>query len=197
MKNKALFTLITLAGILTSCRSNESAPPHKAALARHSTGLTKQVDDCEDMRGLFFKEDRLSYGGYEVVKLRKKVKLREMAMPIEVSYVVVRKDGKQLAKFDGLYHGAGNATSFGLLPLLGGEQKQLVVSQTIPRGGWHWVATLSPGFRVIFDSSAFKVSAEDFCIKDVNTDGVKEISLRGGNLFIYDEKAGKYLRSKQ
>lgn len=138
----------------------------------------KQLDD------IFVGEDRLSYDGYDVLRLKKKVKYEypnekgeTESDLIEVSYAVLKRRNHTLATFEGVYFGAGNVTDFGLFQLLGGASKQLIVSQTIPRGGRHWVASLSPDFHVVFDSGDYGVGRAEFSVIDINKDGTYEISL--------------------
>jgi hypothetical protein len=132
----------------------------------------------------FVEGDNLSYHGYVVQKLYKKVKLdyppefKEPPEWVDVSYAVLRKDGKVLAKFDGVYFGMGNATRFGLFPLLGDHAKQLIVAQDVFRGGRQWVVSLSSSFRIIYDGSEYLTGreAEDMGIIDLDKDGVYEIT---------------------
>jgi hypothetical protein len=139
----------------------------------------KQLDD------IFVDDDSLSYNGYDVIRRKKKVNYKypdetgkTISNLIEVSFAVVQRKNRTLAKFEGVYFGAGNATDFGLFPLLGErEAKQLIVSQTIPRGGRHWVASLSPNFHVLFDSGDYEVGREDFSVMDIDKDGIYEILL--------------------
>jgi hypothetical protein len=139
----------------------------------------KQLDD------IFVDDDSLSYNGYNVIRRKKKVKLeypdekgKTISNLIEVSFAVVQRKNRTLAKFEGVYFGAGNATDFGLFPLLGERgPKQLVVSQTIPRGGRHWVASMSPNFQLLFDSGDYGVGREDFSVIDIDKDGIYEILL--------------------
>lgn len=51
----------------------------------------------------------------------------------------------------------GTATEFALVPLLNGSDKELVISQTIPRGRTHWVVNFSPEPKVIFESADFEL----------------------------------------
>lgn len=159
---------------------------------------------------VFVQEDTLSEGDYSVVKLKKKIKIEDAADLTDVSYAVLKRKGKILAAFDGVYFGSGNATDFGLFPFLGGSARQLVVSQTVPRGGRHWVVELSPEHRVIYDSADYGIGREDLSVLDVNKDGRFEIlqedvafyGLDGFSMadtplplviFKYDEQARKYL----
>lgn len=170
----------------------------------------KPVDDPVEISSVFVQGDTLSYGGYEVVKLSKRVKLENTRGLTEVSYAVLKRNGKVLAKFDGVYSGAGNGTDFGLFSFLGGESKQLVVSQTIPRGGRYWVVNLSPEFRVVYDSGAYRVGREDLGVLDIDKDGRYEILQEVADfygfdnfnlaetplplvVFKFDDKSGQYL----
>lgn len=160
------------------------------------------------------KSDALSYDGCDLVKLTKKVKLEGTPNFTEVSYAVLKRNGKVLVKFDGVYSGVGNATDFGLFSFLKGEAKQIFVSQTIPRGGRHWVVNLSPDFHIIYDSGGWGVGRDDFTVIDVDGDGVYEISQEVTAfygfesmspsetplpevIFKYDERERKYLPASQ
>src|SRR6202040_948278 len=91
--------------------------------------------------------------------------------------------------------------------------KQLVVSQTVPRGGRHWIVDLSTNATTIFDSKEWGVGTEDVCVHDYDGDGVEEISLAitkfwgfgsmamsesplPGVVFKYDARTRKYLPDK-
>ena len=97
---------------------------------------------------------------------------------IDVSYAVLKRKGSVLAKFDGnIYFGMGNDTRFGLFSLLGGPNKQLIVSQDLPRGGTQWVVSLLSQPRIILDGRNWAVGREgdDLRIVDLDHDGVFEI----------------------
>jgi len=80
-------------------------------------------------------------------------------------------------KFDGVYSGLGNTTRFGLLSLLGNEEKQLVVSQDIYRGGNQWIVTFGKSPRIIYDGAVWETGREgdDLGILDIDADGTYEI----------------------
>ncbi len=175
-----------------------------------SPSVSQPVDSSERIENIYSESDSLSYAGYEIVKLNKRVRLEHTRGLTEVSYAILRRNGRTLATFDGVYSGFGNASDFGLVSLLGGETKQLVVSQTIPRGGRHWVVSLSPDFRILFDSGDYGVGREEIGIVDIDRDGVYEISqvmtafygfenLSSAAtplpeiIFRYDERARRYL----
>ena len=147
-----------------------------------------QADSDEESRitDAFVKGDKLNYKSYLMQERYKKVKLdypREMKAPplwVEVSYAVITRKRRFIAKFDGgIYFGDGNSTRFGLWSFLGDKTKQLVVSQDIFRGGTQWVASLSPHFHIIFDGPAWGVGreADDMGVIDLDGDGVYEITV--------------------
>jgi hypothetical protein len=168
---------------------------------------------------IFTDDEELTYRGYTVRKRSKRVRLDvpPETEPIwgEGDYVVLERAGKVVANFDaGMYTPMGNATSFGLFPLLGGGEKQLIVSQDISRGGNQWIVSLSPRARVIYDGDEYKAGREgnDMGIVDLDRDGVYEITqpvtrfygFMGWKLapartplptviFKYDQKAQTYL----
>ena len=123
-------------------------------------------------------DEKVFHQGYEVSKL-------ELTVPydcpepcsIDATHVVVRRNGKTIAEFDGVYHPVGNLADFGLVDLLGNKSEQLIVSLTISRGGRHLVVSLDPEFRVLFDSGDFDVGRETVSIVDIDKDGVQEICL--------------------
>ena len=94
------------------------------------------------------------------------------------SYAVIKRNNKLVAKFDAeLYHPEGNFTDFGRFDLLGDGTQPVIISTTVSRGGRHWVVSLYPEFRVLFDSGDYGVGREEFYVIDVDKDGVYEISL--------------------
>ena len=130
---------------------------------------------------------------------------------LEVSYAALMKNNRRLLKFDGVYFWSGNETELGLFDLLGNGSQQFIVSQTVPRGGRHWVVSVSPQIRVLFDSWDYDVGREEFNVIDIDKNGVYEIVLPVTAfydmqdkmyigeiplpeiIFKYDAKAGKYL----
>jgi hypothetical protein len=135
-------------------------------------------DPCSQMfSNLFVPVDSIAYGEYEIARLHKVVHDKPSGADIAVSYAVLKSKGKIIETFDGVYFGAGNATDFGFVSLLGGETKRLVVSQTVPRGGRHWIVDLSSNAATVFDSHDWDLDSEDICIHDFDGDGLEEISL--------------------
>jgi len=211
-----LFVLLIFVPSFSACQAQTASQIAVAPELQNTTNSNSSVEEPKQIDSIFVGKDSLTYNGYDVVKLKKKVKLEhppEMKSKpelVEVSYAVLKKKNKVLDTFDGVYFGAGNATDFGLFPFLNKETKQLAVSQTIPRGGRHWVVDLSSEARVIFDSKDYSVGREEFNVIDIDKDGIYEISLPLTEfymfenmsmsetplpiiIFKYNEKARKYL----
>jgi hypothetical protein len=125
----------------------------------------------------FSESDTIKHGEFEISKVSKvRTEVDEgRSTKVDVRSVEVKRRQRTVAKFDGVYYPLGNAANFALFPLLGGEDKQLIVSLTVPRGGRHWVATFSPKFQIIYDSARGGVDREEFQIIDLDKDGVYEI----------------------
>ena len=160
-------------------QASERKPASDPEIEVSSTDDASASDDpCSQMfSNLFVPVDSIAYGEYEIARQHKVVHDKPTGADIPVSYAVLKSKGKTLATFDGVYFGAGNATDFGFASLLGGETKQLVVSQTVPRGGRHWIVDLSSNAATVFDSHDWGLDPEDVCIHDFDGDGVDEISL--------------------
>jgi hypothetical protein len=157
-----------------------------------------------------FSDEDVSYNGYTMRSLTKKIN-HGHKNELEVSYAVLEKNGHPLLTFDGVYFILGNSTEFGLFDLLGNGSQQFVVSQTVPRGGRHWVVSVWPQVRVLFDSEDYGVGREEFYVIDIDKDGVYEIVLPVTAfydlqdkmsisqiplpeiIFKYDAKAARYL----
>ena len=201
--------------VLPGCQTKSAVSQSTSVSEVQPYPLASQtVDSPKQIENIYSKNDSLSYADYEIVKLNKKVRLEQTPNLTEVSYAILRRNGRTLATFDGAFSGFGNATDFGLVSLLGGETKQLVVSQTIPRGGRHWIVGLSPDFRVLFDSNDYGVGREEIGIVDIDENGTYEISqvvtafygfenLSSAAtplpeiIFRYDESARKYFPANQ
>jgi len=157
--------------------------------------------------------DSISYNGYEIVRLHKTIHDKATRSDIPVSYAILKSGGRTIATFEGVYFGLGNDTKFGFASLLGAETRQLLVSQTIPHNGRHWIVDLSSNAMTVFDSKEWVLGQEDVCIHDFDGDGVHEISLAITSfwgfgamsmsespmpcvVFKYDAKARKYMPDK-
>ena len=177
-----LFLLTSL-----SCGASSAVSQQPTILtAQPSPPSDKPEEYPEQISSVFIKQDTLSYGGYDVMRLRRKVRVEQTSGLTEVSYAVLKRNGKVKTKFDGVYFGLGNATDFGLFSFLGGDAKQLAVSQTVPRGGRHWVVDLASDARVIFDSGEYGVGREEFSVIDIDKDGVHEISMPVTEFYMFE-----------
>lgn len=186
------WALLTLALACSNCGTPANSQSAPISEAQPTLGRAQPEEYPQPIDNIFVDGDSLSYNGFEVVKLEKKVKYYyppEMKPPpdlLDASYAVLKKKGRAVAKFDGAYHGAGNATDFGLFSFLGGSKKQLAVSLTVPRGGRHWVVDLSTTARVVFDSGDYGVGREELSVIDIDKDGVYEISLPLTEFYMFE-----------
>jgi hypothetical protein len=207
-------SIIVIALCVVGCKKS-AADPQKALSApdaRHSPQATPTPSAPAQpkeilMSDIFTSEESLSYNGFNIAKIAKRPKSR----PIELSYAVIKKNGRLLAKFDSFHDEFMNATDIGLFPLLGGKTKQLIISQTLPRTGRHWIVELAANPKVLFDSGDYEVGREEVWAVDLDGDGVYEIWLYVTTfygefdqlsvmatplpkmVFRYDKRAGRYL----
>lgn len=165
------------------------------------------------------------YEGYTVRRREKKVRvdyppeMKASAETVGVLYAVLERKGKVLLSFDGGMHNGGlNSANFGLFPFLGGNTKQLIISQDVFRGGRQWIVNLSPSAHIIFDGAKFGVGreADDMSVVDLDRDGIYEIAVPVTDfygfkrwtlapmatplptvIFKFDAKAGKYLPANE
>jgi hypothetical protein len=131
---------------------------------------------------LAYDQEQMAYEDYVVRKQYRRAKEYGFSSPewIDVSYAIVERNHKRISKLDAdIYFGLGNTTTFGFAPLLGGDTKQLIVSQDVSRGGKQWIARLRPGYKVIFDGPAWQVGREIYDMQaiDLDGDGAQEITV--------------------
>lgn len=192
--------------------TTNSQKPLSAPDARHSPQAAPIPNAAAQpkeilLSDIFTREESLSYNGFNITTIAKSPKDNSL----KLSYAVVKRSGKVLAKFDNPTDMPLNETSIGLFPLLGGKTKQLIISQTVPRGGRHWIIDLTTDPKILFDSGDYEVGREDVSAVDLDSDGVYEIALRvtifynaidrlsisgtplPGAFFSYDKQSGKYL----
>lgn len=140
--------------------------------------------DLERPALFFMDEDLWTHDGYTIERKSRKAPMdngdERITTPawVDVHYVVVKKAGKILGRFDAnVYFGLGNVADFALFPFLGGKTQQLFISQDVSRGGCQWIVSLSPRFRIIFDGNKYAVGREgyDLATKDLDGDGVYEV----------------------
>ena len=181
MKRHLIRSVVIFGVMCFACLALPERHPTLTGAIKTSAGQVpispQDLSEPEQMFSTFFTEgDSLSYNAYQVVKLEKSVD-DEYTKDIRVSYALLKRNATVTATFDGVYFGLGNATDFGLAPLLGPESKLLIVSQTIPRGGRHWVADISSDGSILFDSFDYDLGREEVWILDIDDDGVSELGL--------------------
>jgi hypothetical protein len=160
-------------------RAQESRPAPEVKAARAA-----EEPEVKDITETFAREGSLTLNGYEVSRREKTVPYTDPdeenspTYTLDADYVVLKRRGRVVAKFDGLESGVGVATEFGAFPFLGGGARQLAVSLTVPRGGRHWVVDLSSARpRVLFDSLTYEVGREELSVIDLDRDGTYELSM--------------------
>jgi hypothetical protein len=177
-------------------KSRNAGANHSSTTSQHD--LSRQEQAKEILTGdVLSDDDTLSYNGYVVEKRHKRVRydypaeIQSQPSWIDVSYVVLKRQGNVLVTFDdGIYFGMGNATRFGLFSFLPGPTEQLVVSQDLFRGGTQWVVNLSPRPQIIFDGPKWGVGREgdDMTIVDFDHDGVFEIIVPITDFYEFQDK---------
>lgn len=188
---KIMFLMLSALLFLNSCDTksvisqqseNTNANPKDENI---STNQTESVEKTVYVSEIWTEKDSLEIEKFIVKKVSHKVKPEDL-IEADVTDAIIQKNGKTLLKLDGIYHGLGNATDFASFPLLGDNKKQLIISQTVPRGGIHYVIDFSPNPRVIFNSRDFGIGGEDLGITDVDNDGIYEIFLaKSGDYFSF------------
>jgi len=183
-----LLGIVLLAFSLSACSGsaktkgaasqNRAANSNDSSLEVDQTGSSTEDDPCSQMfSNLFVKLDTISDGNFVVTKMHKSVRDNQTGQQMPVTYATLTSQGKTVGVFEGVYYPLGNSTYFGFADLLGAQSKQLIVSETVPRGGRHWIVDLSGEGTVVFDSYDWGLGNEDVCIHDYDDDGVKEIQL--------------------
>jgi len=223
----AVFCSIIFASLLNfSCRQNvESSPNSSNSSYEKLVDVTrptptpekfekKQIYEELENPGRFsnFKEDELKTSfNFQGFSIKKDVVIKSDGIDSPKTGIidaVLSKKGKQLARFDGVYHPLGNEMSFGLYPFLGGTEKQLLVYDEQLHYEHDWIVRLTPKFEVIFNNEDFDIF-NGFAVLDINNDGIFEITAGKSasltymfprnsekavqTIFKYDSKSGKYL----
>lgn len=159
----ALLSLFISCALSISCHrqaSSQTAEP-VAQVVPSPTAAALEPEQLIDIFDDY--SEGLIHHGYEVRTLKEKV--------------VVKRNDKVVAEFDGPYYPLGTFNELGLFDLLGDKSQQLIIAMTVPRGGRHVVVSLQPELRVLFDSDEYGVGREEFYVIDIDKDGINEISL--------------------
>lgn len=224
VKAPAVLTCVAVMLIGGACskqaRSKSQASNNAAASADPTIEVSSADNDsssddpCSEMFSNFFVEiDSIAYNDYEIERLHKVVHDKPSGLDMPVTYAALKAKGKVIATFDDVYYPLGNTADFGFASLLGGEAKQLVISETVPRGGRHWVVDVSSDGAILFDSYDWDVGREEVCVHDFDGDGIDELSMpitafwgfetmgmadspMPGVVFKFDAKSRKFLPDK-
>jgi hypothetical protein len=151
--------------------SAQNVPPDNENKPVQSKSLENPILYFDDV---YTNDDSLTYGAYKVEKRSKMLWLKEAETNAEVTYVVLKRNGKTTATFEGIHYPLGNDARFGLFPILGQETKQLIIEQEAHRAWHHWVVNLSPNPKVIYDSGDYPVGHSLRTI-DIDRDGKYEL----------------------
>ena len=182
----ALLLSLIFLSLIASCSqpaSSQSTQTVPKVSPSPSPAAEAPGPDPEQLVDIYLDKDKVLHRGYEVRRLKKTINYeygdqsKPSSNPVEISYAVIKRNGKVVAQFNGPYFSAGNFTDFGLFDFLGDGSQELIVSTTVFRGGSHWVVSFVPEFSVLFDSEEFGVGREEFCVVDIDKDGIYEISL--------------------
>ena len=184
--------------------------PTSSPVAEDKPAATENVEDSilyfDD---IYAADDSLRFGEYLVEKRSKTIWLEDAETNADVTYVVLTRDGKTAAEFEGIRYPLGNDARFCLFPALGRETKQLVIEQETHRQWRHWVVNSAARPKVVYDSIDYGVGGELGAV-DIDRDGRYELvqSLLGfwfwdrlSNVdspfieivFAYDPARGKYV----
>ncbi len=178
---KIIYILLPAIFLCNSCETKSVNSQQVENTNTKSTEVKKQ-NEIVPLSEHFTSQDSLAYNGFVVKKAFHKLKPKDLP-EAEIVDLVIQKNGRILLKFDGIYYPLGNDLDFGLFSFLGSDEKQLAVSDTIPRGGVHYVVSLFPQPKVLFASSDWNIGREEFDVIDLNNDGIYEISL----IAVFDE----------
>src|SRR5882762_11009259 len=107
-------------------------------------------------RKIDYTAEKLMYLGYEITQAMRRVDMNAddrsaPRMYENLRYVIIKKRGKIVARFLGQAEHLAEV-QFGLVSLLGGPNKQLVIEQTANKYWRYWIVNLRPRFEVIYDS---------------------------------------------
>jgi len=128
-----------------------------------------------DLDKVFIKGDQLSYAGYEIGRSLDREKNEYV--------LTIKKNRKILVNINSWWDSYGDMTKIGVFPLLGKENKQLLVMQySGGSGGFHTckIYDLVPNIRVIHDDEEYSLFG-GISIIDINKDNKYEIVRRGNS----------------
>ena len=182
---KIIYILLPIIFLCNSCETkpvnSQQVENTNAKLIEGKKEIKKQNENVP-LSKYFIRQNSLAYKGFVVKKSFRKSNPKD-SPEVEIADLIIQKNGKILLKFDGIYYPLGNDLDFGLFSFLGGDEKQLAISDAIPRGGIHYIVSLFPQPKILFASSNWNVGREEFDVVDVDNDGIFEIILAA----VFDE----------
>jgi hypothetical protein len=119
---------------------------------------------------------RLAYGSYVISRHTKQFREEGMTRSVELSYVTLTRQGKEVLKFDAVNHPYGNETKFGFFQLFKGQPQHLIVEQSSHRWERSWIVQLAP-LRVIYDNAWYEAGS-NLIVNDLDQDGIPELIQR-------------------
>ena len=158
--------------------------------------------------GNYLETDSLKLNGYLIKKVKVKKYYEILNENIDVIDTVITKNGKQIAKFDGVLYPLGNQMDFALFSFFDQPNEQLVIVDSTNRYEEVWIVDLSKDFKILFNSSDYGIVSGGLTRIDFDEDGIYEITLaniddifgfatafRPSNsiIFQYDKKLRKFL----
>ncbi len=178
-----------------------SPTPEKYKIIDLSEQVSKWKDENSEPTSLNFK-------GYQIKPII--VKKSEPESPVADIYdAVLSKKGKTIARFEGIYYPLGNFMSFGTFSFLGDSEKQLVVIEESYKYERDWIVSLTPKYKVLFDSNDYDLGWGRLGVVDIDNDEVYELTLNQSSclglgwidrdcpwaevVFKYDAKTRRYL----
>src|SRR5262245_61395369 len=165
--------------------------------------LAQLTASGQSLESVFTKGDRLVYQGYEITR---------SANPGGESWTLtIKKNGKEVERFENGDMMSKDNAKMGLYNFLGGRKKQLIIEEYTGGGHCCWeyrIIDLSPTYRVLYDSDdwdvGYKLKPIDLD-KDGNFEFMQSVmtfdyfyvsharSAFPKAIFKYDKKVGEYL----
>lgn len=176
---------------------------------------SEQIPDKNDedeltIEKIVSEKEFLDYNGYQISQFITQKTDDEGSPTADIADAVLKKNGKQIIKFDGVYYPLGNQMQFGLFSLLKNKNEELLVYDNSIRFGRFWVVNFDNDAKLIFDSGDWGGFREWINFFDLENDGIYEFSMAQNNwlgfqslasidtplmsiIFKYDKKTNKYL----
>ena len=220
--NTAHFLLIILSFFIPSCQNQVALSQQNNSPIKNSNSeilnyeISEQITDTEDedeltIDDLVSEKEFLDYKGYKISQfITQKTNAEEGSPTADIADAVLKKNGKQIIKFEGTYYPLGNQMQFGLFSLLKNSNKELLVYDNTNKFGRFWVVGFENDAKLIFDSNDWDGFREWISFVDLDNDGIYEFSMAQSNtlgfqwlasietplmsiIFKYDKKTNKYL----